>query len=178
MTSLVENSWLVLGRIGKPWGLRGETTCQFFNPEFSVALTGVSVGISFESNATQPEQFAKIEFLKSHGKTWRLKLAGVSTPEAAKVFHGAYLLLTRDQLPKLTKGEIYCSDLVGIEVFDSKGKLLGEVTQVCNFGAGDMLEVKGAVAVFIPFRQEYFVKIALSENKLIVADDLLKDLLA
>ena len=173
-----ENSWLVLGRIGKPWGLRGETTCEFFNRKFSVELTGVEVGISFQANATEPEQFTKVESLKSHVKTWRLKLAGVSTPEAAKVFHGAYLLLPRDQLPKLNQGEIYCSDLVGVEVFDCKGKLLGEVTQVCNFGAGDMLEVKGAVNVFIPFRQEYFLQIALPENKLIVADDLLKDLLA
>jgi 16S rRNA processing protein RimM len=45
-------------------------------------------------------------------------------------------------MPPLADGEYYHHDLIGLPAVSSDGSPLGEVVQVDNFGAGDILDVQ------------------------------------
>ncbi|MTI02729.1 ribosome maturation factor RimM, partial [Roseibium sp. RKSG952] len=69
------------------------------------------------------------------------RLGGVETKEQADAIKGLRLFAHRDQLPSLPDDEFYHTDLIGLEVYDTGGALLGRVKSVQNHGAADLLEV-------------------------------------
>ena len=65
--------------------------------------------------------------------------------------------MPRDRLPELDDDEYYYTDLIGLEVRDTGGTLLGTVKSVQNHGAADLLEIHGpglASTVLLPFTRE------------------------
>lgn len=71
------------------------------------------------------------------------RLSGVITKEDADALKGVQLFAPRDRLPELGDDEFYYSDLIGLEVRDTGGTVLGTVKSVQNNGAEDMLEIHG-----------------------------------
>jgi 16S rRNA processing protein RimM len=61
---------------------------------------------------------------------------------AAEKARGTELTVPRSALPQLAEGEYYHHDLIGLPAVASDGAGLGEVVQVDNFGAGDILEIQ------------------------------------
>ena len=82
------------------------------------------------------------------------RLSGVSTKEAADALRGVRLYAPRDALPSLPDDEYYHADLIGLEVYDTGGALLGHVKAVLNHGASDLLELQmpgQSGTVLLPF---------------------------
>lgn len=69
------------------------------------------------------------------------RISGVNTKEDADAMRGTDLYADRDRLPSLPDDEFYHADLIGMEVRDTGGVLLGKVRAIHNHGAGDILEV-------------------------------------
>ena len=69
------------------------------------------------------------------------RISGVTTKEEADAMRGTDLYADRDRLPSLPDDEFYHADLIGLEVRDTGGVLLGKVRAIHNHGAGDILEV-------------------------------------
>lgn len=98
------------------------------------------------------------------------RVKGVTSKEEADALRGVSLYAERSALPSLPDDEFYHSDLIGLEVRDTGGKLLGRVSAVHNHGAGDILEVTGgAKALLLPFTREVVPTVDLSAKR-IVAD--------
>ena len=68
------------------------------------------------------------------------RIVDVDTKEQADALKGVQLYALRDDLPSLPDDEFYHADLIGLEVFDTGGTLLGRVKAVQNYGADDLLE--------------------------------------
>lgn len=82
------------------------------------------------------------------------RLSGVTTKEQADALKGEKLFASRDKLPSLPEDEYYYADLVGVEVRDTGGTVLGHVQSVQNHGATDLLEIAGPnleTTVLLPF---------------------------
>lgn len=80
------------------------------------------------------------------------RISGVTTKEEADALKGTQLYADRDRLPRLPDDEFYHADLIGLEVRDTGGAVLGRVRAVQNHGAGDILEVFGPEGeILIPF---------------------------
>lgn len=82
------------------------------------------------------------------------RIAEVATKEEADALKGTQLFAQRDQLPSLPDDEYYHADLIGLDVFDSGGALLGRIKSVLDHGAGDILEVQlpdTSETVLLPF---------------------------
>ena len=69
------------------------------------------------------------------------RLSGVATKEQADALKGCGLYADRGRLPSLPDDEFYHADLIGLEVRDTGGVLVGQVRSVHNHGAGDLLEI-------------------------------------
>jgi 16S rRNA processing protein RimM len=100
------------------------------------------------------------------------RLSGVATKEEADALRGTGLYADRARLPSLGDDEFYHADLIGLEVRDTGGAVLGTVRAVHNHGAGDLLEVLGPgmkAALLLPFTRAVVPTVDLAAGR-IVAD--------
>jgi 16S rRNA processing protein RimM len=67
----------------------------------------------------------------------------VQTREEAEALRGTRLHVPRDRLPPPAEDEFYEIDLIGCRVEDESGAPLGEVADVLDFGAGQILAIDG-----------------------------------
>lgn len=99
-----------------------------------------------------------------------VRLSNVATKEEADALKGVNLYVPRTRLPSLPDDEFYHADLMGLEVYDTGGTLLGRVKSVQNHGAGDLLEIHGAglsTTVLIPFTRQAVPTVDLNAGRLI-----------
>lgn len=99
-----------------------------------------------------------------------VRLADVATKEEADALKGVKLFVPRNRLPSLPDDEYYHADLIGLEVFDTGGTLLGRVKSVQNHGAGDLLELHGAglkASVLLPFTLTAVPTVDLTAGRII-----------
>ncbi len=61
---------------------------------------------------------------------------------AAEKLKNLKLYVDRADLPEPEDDEYYITDLIGMDVVDTDGKPVGKVSNVDNFGAGDLLDIK------------------------------------
>ncbi len=100
------------------------------------------------------------------------RIPEVATKEEADALRGTTLFAQRKQLPSLPDDEFYYADLIGLEVYDTGGVLLGKVKTVHNHGADDLLEMQLAGTsdfVFIPFTKAAVPTVDIGKGR-IVAD--------
>ena len=99
------------------------------------------------------------------------RLSGVGTKEQADALRGLRLFVDRDRLPATDEDEFYHTDLLGLEVLDTGGKVLGRIKAVLNHGASDLLEVVAPGqpgALLIPFTRAIVPTVDLTARRVIV----------
>jgi 16S rRNA processing protein RimM len=147
---------------------------------------GVAGEVRLKSFCAEPEAIASYGplFTEDGSRSFTIRLtrpvagglgarvSGVATKEQADALRGTSLFADRHKLPSLPDDEYYHADLIGLEVRDTGGALLGRVQAVHNHGAGDLLEIAGLPgqdAVLIPFTRAAVPTVDLAAGR-IVAD--------
>lgn len=91
--------------------------------------------------------------LKNPIKTdWVAQIVGVDDRTAAESLRNLDLFIARDDLPAL-EDHVYYHDLIGRRVINTENEMIGEVADVNNFGAGDLLLIKPVTGkdFFVPY---------------------------
>jgi 16S rRNA processing protein RimM len=99
------------------------------------------------------------------------RLTGVQTKEQADALKGTSLYADRARLPNLPDDEFYHNDLIGLEARDTGGVLLGTVTAVHNFGAGDLIEIQGPglkSPALLPFTLAVVPTVDLAAGRIVI----------
>ena len=99
------------------------------------------------------------------------RVAGIEDRESAQALAGTRLYLPRERLPTLEEAETYYhADLIGLAAEDREGRPLGSVVAIANFGAGDMLEVRGedGTTTFHPFTRAVVPVVDIEGGRLVV----------
>lgn len=95
----------------------------------------------------------------------------ISDRDQAAALHGAEIQVDRADLPRLPKGQHYWVDLIGLEVRNTEGTALGQVTDMTSNGAQDVLVVgQGGTERLIPFVPGIIVKSVDVDAGLVVCD--------
>ncbi|HEX6690244.1 MAG TPA: ribosome maturation factor RimM [Burkholderiales bacterium] len=92
-----------------------------------------------------------VEATKQHSGTLLAKLQGIGSREAALQLKGAEVSVQRAALPEPEQGKYYLADLIGLEVVNQKGEVLGVVKRMFSNGAQDVAEVAGDRARLLPW---------------------------
>ena len=156
---------ICVGAIAGAYGVKGEVRLKSFTAEPEAIAT-------YGPLRTEDGAKFEIELTRQLKNGFSAQIIGVSTKEQADALQGKKLYVSRNTLPSLPDDEFYHSDLVGLEVYDTGGTLLGRVKSVQNHGAADLLEIQGAglkTEVLLPFTQEAVPMVDLSAGR-IVAD--------
>jgi len=98
------------------------------------------------------------------------KLAGLASREAALKLKGSTVYVRREALPRPEAGHYYLTDLVGLEVVNEQGVVLGVVKRWMFNGAQDVMEVvdNGKVRL-LPWIPEVVRKVDLLKRQIDVA---------
>ncbi|MGH7002818.1 MAG: ribosome maturation factor RimM [Alphaproteobacteria bacterium] len=150
-----------------------------------VGVHGVKGMVRLKSFTAQPADIAAYGAVSDEGGARRFKievagmargavlarLSGVANREAAEALRGVRLYVPRTALPKTNQDEFYHADLIGLPVETKEGARLGTVSAVHNFGAGDILELRGdnGRELLLPFSDAVVPTVDLEAGR-IVAD--------
>ena len=143
---------IVVGRVGKPHGVRG----AFF----------------VEGASEAPERFAKGAELLVGGEPARVVESKQSRGRPVirldrEVPRGIDLTVPREALPPTAEGEYYAFQLVGLEVEEEGGRVLGRVVEVAPGVANDVLELDSGPA--LPLVEDCVREIDLEGGRIVVA---------
>lgn len=96
------------------------------------------------------------------------QIKGVDDRNAAEALMGWEIFINSNQLPTAKQGEYYWSDLIGLQVENSEGVVLGLIESLLETGANDVIIVQGDERQHaIPFIQPQVVlKIDLIARKM------------
>jgi 16S rRNA processing protein RimM len=86
-------------------------------------------------------------------------------------FRGCELTIDRKDALKLEPGEYYCADLIGLDIVDEDGKVLGKVSDIIQTGANDVYEmtVDGAdEKVYVPAIKDCVKEINIEKGQIII----------
>jgi 16S rRNA processing protein RimM len=157
---------ILVGRIGAAHGIKGEVRIQSFT-EDPLALAGYG---PFETSRNG----LVVAIAAARGTTNMLvaRLAGVNDRAAAEKLNGVELYIERDKLPAPDDDDdFYHTDLIGLRAELGDGTVLGTVTAIPNFGAGDILEVRGpggGETFLFPFTRAVVPHIHLEDGYLVI----------
>jgi 16S rRNA processing protein RimM len=107
---------------------------------------------------------------RKQGKGLAALLPGFEDREQAATLVGLQIFVRRDQLPATVADEYYWSDLEGLEVHTTKGKVLGRVERLMETGANDVLVIRGEREHLVPFIQGQYITRVDLEDGLIEVD--------
>lgn len=141
------DSLLEMGHIAGPYGVRGWVRVTPYTEELT-ALLEYSPWYLYSQGEWQP-----VEVLqgKPHGKGLVVQLAQCTDREQAAAMSGTKIAVYRSQFPGTEAGEYYWSDLIGLQVINRDGTVLGTVDHLIETGANDVLVVQGEQEYLVPF---------------------------
>jgi 16S rRNA processing protein RimM len=154
---------ILVGAITGAHGIRGEVKLRSFTADpaaiASYSPLETARGAKLEIARLRPQKDGFIAILK-----------GVTDRNAAEALRGTELFVPRARLPEPEEDEVYVHDLIGLAVHLADGSRLGEIVDVADYGAGDLIDVKvdgRKDTVLIPFADQYVLE---ADGERIVVD--------
>ena len=157
-----------VGTFGKAQGLKGEIRIIIFTSTLK----------SFQSlkNYFIKEELLKLNFIKFNqvGKKFIGKLENYNDRNAAESLNGKKIYSYREDFPIIENDQYYALDLIDCKVININNEKLGNIINVKNYGAGDLLEIinSSKKTFFIPMNKEN-VKDVNIEKKIIIVNPIL-----
>ena len=160
---------LVVGRVGRPHGLRGEVSIDVRTDD---PADRFAVGSTL---ATEPAERGPLTVAAARWHSGRLLVSfeGCVDRDAAETLRGTLLHIDSADLDPLgDPEEFYDHDLIGLQVVTVAGEAVGTVADVLHHGQ-DLLVVDGAGArsgaeIMIPFVSALVPEVNLADGKLLI----------
>jgi 16S rRNA processing protein RimM len=158
---------LLMGRIGAAHGIRGEVRLQSFT-EDPMAIAGYGPLATSRPGLTLSIAAARI----GSDQMLIARFDGIADRNAAEALNGVELFLDRASLPVPDDpDDFYHADLIGLEARLSEGIVLGKVSALPNFGAGDLIEItdpRSGDTFLYPFTKRVVPDIRLEDGYLVI----------
>lgn len=157
---------LLVGRIGAAHGIKGEVRIQSFT-EDPMALLRYS-----PLSTNRPGLSITILSARTTTNVLVARLEGIADRTAAEKLNGVELYVDRSLLPEPEDDDdFYHADLIGLEARLADGTVLGEVSAVPNFGAGDLIEVRdrrSGDTFLYPFTRRVVPEVRIRDGYLVI----------
>ncbi|MDN4160611.1 ribosome maturation factor RimM [Nocardioides abyssi] len=170
----METIELVVGRIGKPHGLRGEVTVDVRTdePERRYAV-GSRLRAEPPRGSASPLRALTVASSRWHQTTLLVAFEEIGDRNAAEAARGIVLHATVpvDETPA-DPDEYYDHQLVGLAAYDLEGAELGSVTGLVHGGAQDLLAIRTPDGrdTLVPFVKALVPEVDLEGGRVVVAD--------
>lgn len=169
-----ESIEVLVGRIGKPHGLRGHATIDVRTDEPERRFVeGAVLRAEAPAGSAFPFRALTVEGARWHQGVLHLLFAEIPDRDAAETARGVLLFadLPADATPE-DPDEFYDHQLIGLAAYDTDGTHLGEVTGLVHGGAQDLLTLRtlDRRSVLVPFVSALVPTVDVAGGRVVVAD--------
>ncbi|OGP82472.1 MAG: 16S rRNA processing protein RimM [Deltaproteobacteria bacterium RBG_16_54_11] len=158
---------IVIGRVSRPHGLKGEIRIEYFNPEDPHLFSRYQM-IFIQGDTGSPQPYRPIA-VRPHKKFILALLEGIRTREEAEQLRGKAVLVDPAELPPLDEDEYYWHEILGMRVVTEAGGNVGEITEVLPTGSNDVYVVReGEKEFLIPAIKEVIISIDKKARTIVI----------
>lgn len=158
------SSLIELGVVGAPYGVRGWVKLRSFTepPERLLQHRRLQLGRSGSWAVYD------IEASGRSGGQLTAKLSGVDDRDQAQALRGAQVCVPRAELPQRADKDFFRADLVGCEVVNIAGILLGSVRHFVETPAQVLMVVRGEREYWVPAAPPHLRRVDLQARRVVV----------
>ena len=155
-----------IGQIVNTRGLRGEVKVNSFS-EDAHRFEKVSSIYVKEKAGLKEYKIEKVSYSKNQVI---LKLEGINKIDQAEMLRNYYVYVKRTDLGDLPKDTYYIADLIGLDVYEENGNLLGKVDDIFSTKSNDVYVVRmeNGELKYLPSIPDVLKDIDLTNKKIIV----------
>lgn len=155
---------IVMGRVRAPFGVKGWIKIQPYTERTESLLAYPRWWLEGNSGwQAHPVAEAAV-----HGNSLVARLEGYSERDAAAGLKGRSVAIPREQMPAPAPGEFYWADLIGLEVINVHGEVLGLVKGLLDTGAGVVLSIGDGARCLLPFVEPVVREIDREAGRIVV----------
>jgi 16S rRNA processing protein RimM len=158
------SSLIELGVVGAPFGVRGWVKFRSYTDPPARLLEHRSVQLRVGG----AWQVYRIESSGRSGGQLTVKLAGVEDRDAAQALRGAPIGVPRSELPPRAEKDFYRADLIGCEVVNLRGEVLGVLQHFIEMPEHALMVVRGAQEHWVPAVPQHLRQVDLPARRVIV----------
>lgn len=163
-----EPSYVVVGQVRRPHGIRGEVRVEI--------LTDYPERIAqhdylYLAHPEMPDDVKRyeLESVRSHKGVLLVKLAGCDDRDTAEELRGMLVQVPLEDAVPLEEGEYYHFQLEGMDVVTETGEWLGRVGEVLRGGAHDVYLVRGPRGeILLPAVEDVILELDLEVRRITV----------
>ncbi len=131
---------VVVGKLGRPFGVKGLVRV--------LSLTDVPnrfenlKDVTLES-PTGKTLVTRVTNVRADGRSYLLRFATFSTPEEVRDYSGAWLKISKEDVPPAPEGHHYQFELIGLTVQEESGHVLGTLQEVVEIPYRHLFVIRG-----------------------------------
>ncbi|RCS58409.1 ribosome maturation factor RimM [Parvibium lacunae] len=153
---------VLVGHVSTAYGIKGWLKIHPYSSDADALLNNTEWWVKFPAETEQAAKCIAVNTAKWHNGAIVAQWETVADRTAAEACRGLEIWLSRATFPAPAEDEYYLFDLQGLRVCNLQGVVLGQVQEVFDNGAHDVLVVQDqqrSVQRMIPFVSAYVVKI-------------------
>lgn len=173
---------VVVGRIQGPYGIKGWVHIASFTDPKENIQSYSPWQLGRQADGSDWRQ-AEVEQIRPHKQGFVAKLASIDDRNDAEAAKGLLIGVAEAALPEPERGEYYWRDLLGAEVVNADGQVLGKVDSLIETGVHDVLVIKpvagaerqaaeqkseqqSAADILIPFHDTYVLEVDMDAGRI------------
>ena len=149
-----EPQYLVIGKVLRPHGVRGELRLEIHtdSPSHLHEVGTVYIGADHQPHG--------LKSFRSHQGLLLISVEGCEDRDEADALRGELVAVKIKDAAPLKEGEYYHHQIIGLKVVTDAGEELGSVAEIIETGANDVYVVRGQGAeVLLPAIKSMILKI-------------------
>lgn len=150
-----------VAKVLKPQGLKGELKCKALT-EHTQIFSNLKTIFCDNKKYNITSGVYRLGFVY-------IRLEDVCTIEQAEKFRNKVFYIAKEEYVTLEPDNYFIDDLVGIKVFNTEGKEIGEIIGTEYYGASDIILIKEKFATYsISFLKKIFLSVDIKAKKAVI----------
>jgi len=171
-----------VARVADAWGIKGWLRIQPYAADAQAVFKARQWFLQPPAGKPRPKdapvlpKLLNVTLVKEHSDGVIASVREVADRNGAEALRGARIFVSRSIFPKTDDGEYYWIDLIGLNVVNRDGVVLGTVAELLDTGAHSVLRVTaevvdaegktGTVERLIPFVAAYIDDVSLADRRI------------
>lgn len=164
-----------VARVLEGWGIKGWIRIQpfakdpqalFSSRRWFLKPPGITAARPAALVSSELPAFLRVIEAREHGDGVVALVRDINDRSAADALRGARIFVSRGSFPSVGDDEFYWVDLIGLQVLNRAGVLLGEVSGLIDNGVHSVLQVQGESERLIPFVAAYIDSVDLNSRQI------------
>ena len=162
----MKQEYFEIGQIVNTFGIKGFVKVKPFTDDLERFEELKSVFVVKSKELIEKQ----IEEVKYHKNLVLIKFKGIEDLNMAEKLKGCYIKINRKDARKLPEDTYFIADLIGANVYDEDGNLLGKVDDIYNNKVHDIYVIKDDLGkqILLPSTKEVVKDIDIDNDKIVV----------